>query len=133
MMADLDRALDAGPNNLDAWTRLQRANAYVLFNRSAQGLFSAIGELKQALAIDPDYAMAQSLLAAVYTWRATWSTSTRMAGERVLALEYAALARKTDPKNSFVLVNCADAAIYSAGNIDLALELLNDAVERRPP
>lgn len=132
MMADLDRALDAGPNNLDAWTRLQRANAYVLFNRSAQGLFSAIGELKQALAIDPDYAMAQSLLAAVYTWRATWSASTRMAGERVLALEYAALARKTDPKNSFVLVNCADAAIYSAGNIDLALELLNDAVERSP-
>jgi TolB-like protein/DNA-binding SARP family transcriptional activator/Tfp pilus assembly protein PilF len=132
MMADLERALDAGPNNLDAWTRLQRANAHVLFNRSAQGLFSAIGELKQALAIDPDYAMAQSLLAAVYTWRATWSASTRVAGERALALEYAALARKTDPKNSFVLVNCADAAIYSAGNIDLALELLNEAVERSP-
>ena len=129
MMADLDRALDAGPNNLDAWTRLQRANAYVLFNRSAQGLFNAITELKQALAIDPDYAMAQSLLAAVYTWRATWSTSTRIAGERALAVEYAALARKTDPKNSFVLVNCADTAIYSAGNIDLGLELLNQAVE----
>jgi TolB-like protein/DNA-binding SARP family transcriptional activator len=132
MIADLDRALDAGPNNLDAWTRLQRANAYVLFNRRAQGLFSAITELKQALAIDPDYAMAQSLLAAVYTWRATWSTSTRIAGERALAMEYAALARKTDPKNSFVLVNCADTAIYSAGNIDLGLELLNQAVERSP-
>jgi TolB-like protein/DNA-binding SARP family transcriptional activator len=132
MVADLDRALDAGPNNLGAWTRLQRANAHVLFNRSAQSLFSAITELKQALAIDPDYAMAQSLLAAVYTWRATWAASTRVAGERALALEYAALARKTDPKNSFVLINCADAAIYSAGNIDLALELLNEAVERNP-
>jgi tetratricopeptide (TPR) repeat protein len=132
MVADLDRALDAGPNNLDAWTRLQRANAHVLFNRSAQSLFSAITELKQALAIDPDYAMAQSLLAAVYTWRATWSASTRIAGERALALQYAALARKTDPKNSFVLINCADAAIYCAGNIDLALELLNEAVERSP-
>jgi TolB-like protein len=132
MMADLDRALDAGPNNLDAWTRLQRANAHVLFNRGAQGLFNAISELKQALAIDPNYAMAQSLLAAVYTWRATWSASTRIAGERALALEYAALARKTDPKNSFVLVNCADTAIYCAGDIDLALELLNEAVERNP-
>lgn len=130
MMADIDRALDAGPNDLDAWTRLQRANAQVLFNRSAKGLFGAITELKQALAIDPDYAMAQSLLAAVYTWRATWSTSTRAAAERALALQYAALARKTDPKNSFVLVNCADAAVYSAGDIDLALELLNEAVER---
>jgi adenylate cyclase len=128
MMADLDRALDAGPNNLDAWSRLQRANAHVLFNRSAQSLFSAITELKQALAIDPDYAMAQSLLAAVYTWRATWSASTRIAGERALALQYAALARKTDPKNSFVLINCADTAIC-AGNIDLALELLNEAVD----
>jgi TolB-like protein/DNA-binding SARP family transcriptional activator len=132
MMADIDRALDAGPNNLDAWTRLQRANAQVLFNRSAQGLLGAIIELKQALAIDPDYAMAQALLAAVYTWRATWSTSTRIAAERALALQYAALARKTDPKNSFVLVNCADAAIYGAGDIDLALELLNEAVERSP-
>lgn len=132
MVADLDRALDAGPTNLDAWTRLQRANAHVLFNRSAQSLFSAITELKQALAIDPDYAMAQSLLAAVYTWRATWSASTRIAGERALALQYAALARKTAPKNSFVLINCADAAIYCAGNIDLALELLNEAVERSP-
>jgi TolB-like protein/DNA-binding SARP family transcriptional activator len=132
MVADLDRALDAGPNNLDAWTRLQRANAHVLFNRSAQSLFNAITELKQALAIDPDYAMAQSLLAAVYTWRATWSASTRIAGERALALQYAALARKTDPRNSFVLINCADAAIYCAGNIDLALELLNEAVERSP-
>jgi len=132
MMADLDRALDAGSNNLDAWTRLQRANAHVLFNRGAQGLFNAISELKQALAIDPDYAMAQSLLAAVYTWRATWSPSTRIAGERALAVEYAALARKTDPRNSFVLVNCADAAIYSEGNIDLGLELLNEAVERNP-
>ena len=36
--AEIERALDAGPNNLDAWTRLQRANAHVLFNRSARDL-----------------------------------------------------------------------------------------------
>jgi TolB-like protein/DNA-binding SARP family transcriptional activator len=132
MVADLDRALDAGPNNLDAWTRLQRANAHVLFKRSAQSLASAVNELKQALAIDPDYAMAQSLLAAVYTWRATWSTSARTPAERALALDYAARARKTDPDNPFVLINCADTAIYSAGDIDLGLELLNHAVERNP-
>jgi TolB-like protein/DNA-binding SARP family transcriptional activator len=133
MAAEIGRALGAGPNNLDAWTRLQRANGHVLFKRSAQALSGAVAELKQALAIDPDYAMAQSLLAAVYTWRATWSASVRMArGERALALEYAARARKTDPRNSFVLINCADAAIYSAGDIDLALELLNDAVEQNP-
>jgi TolB-like protein len=58
--AEIERALDAGPNNLDAWTRLQRAHAQVLFKRSAQGLASAITELTQALAIDPDYAMAQA-------------------------------------------------------------------------
>ena len=132
MKADLDRALDAGPNDLNAWTRLQRANAHILFNRTSQGLFRAISELKQALAIDPDYALAQSLLAAVYTWRATWSANARLAAERALAVEYAALARKTEPSNSFVLVNCADAAIYSAGNIDLALELLGEAVDRNP-
>jgi TolB-like protein len=132
MRADLDRALDAGPNDLNAWTRLQRAHAHVLFNRNPQSLFSAIGELKHALAIDPDYAMARSLLSAVYTWRTTWSANTRLAAERALAVEYAALARKTEPKNSFVLVNCADTAIYSAGNIDLALELLGEAVDQNP-
>ncbi len=132
MAADIDRALDEGPKNLDAWTRLQRANAHVLFKRNGHGLSDAISELEQALAIDPDYAMAESLLAAVYTWRALWSDSARMARERALAVEYAERARKTDPKNSFVLINCADTAIYSAGNIDLALELLNEAVEQNP-
>jgi TolB-like protein/DNA-binding SARP family transcriptional activator len=130
--AEIDRALDAGPNHLDAWMRLQRAHSHVLFKRSAQGLAGAITELTQALAIDPDYAMARSLLAAVYTWRATWSSAARMARERALAVEHAERARKTDPKNSFVLIHCADAAIYSSGNIDLALELLNEAVEQNP-
>ena len=130
--AEIERALNAGPNNLDAWTRLQRAHAHVLFKRSAQGLASAITELTQALAIDPDYAMARSLLAAVYTWRAMWSASAQMARERTLAVEHAASARQIDPKNSFVLINCADTAVYSAGNIDLALELLNEAVEQNP-
>jgi len=130
--AEIDRALDAGPNHLDAWTRLQRAHSHVLFKRSAQGLAGAITELTQALAIDPDYAMARSLLAAVYTWRATWSSAPRMARERALAVEHAERARKTAPKNSFVLIHCADAAIYSAGNIDLALELLQQAVEQNP-
>ena len=102
MVADLDRALDAGPTNLDAWTRLQRANAHVLFNRSAQSLFSAITELKQALAIDPDYAMAQSLLAAVYTWRATWSASTRIAGNARLPCDTQHWrARRTQKTRSF--------------------------------
>jgi TolB-like protein len=130
MLADIDRALDAGPNNLDAWTRLQRANALVLFNRNAKGLLGAVTELNQALAIDPDYAMAQSLLAAVHTWRAVWSSSTQAAAERALALKYLALACKTGANDPFVLVNCADAAVYSAGNLDLALELLNEAVGR---
>ncbi len=131
-VAEINRALEAGPAKLDAWTRLQRAHAHVLFNRGAQTLSGAVAELNQALAIDPDYAMAQALLAAVYTWRSLWSTSPRTARERTLALDFSERARRNDPKNAFVLINCADTVFYSAGDIDLARELLSQAVTRNP-
>ena len=53
--AEIERALNAGPNNLDAWTRLQRAHAHVLFKRSAQGLASAISlrMMERAMRISP--------------------------------------------------------------------------------
>jgi TolB-like protein len=132
MAAEIDRAFDADPENLDAWARLQRANGYVLFNRSAGGLSRAINELKQALAIDPDYAMARSLLAAVHTWRATWSSSPHLSREHAFALEHAARAREIEPNNSFVLTNCAECAVYSAGDPLLARQLLERAVEQNP-
>ena len=132
LVADLDSVLDSGPADMDAWSRLQRAHAIVLFNRSAERLADAVRELKQALAVDPDYAMAQALLAAVYTWRTVWSPGAYMQAERALALEQAARARQLEPENSFVLVNCADTAIYSGGDIDLAFDLLTRAAARSP-
>ncbi len=59
-MANVESLLDRGPANMDAWSRLQRVHAIVLFNRSAERLADAVRELKQALAVDPDYAMAQA-------------------------------------------------------------------------
>jgi TolB-like protein/DNA-binding SARP family transcriptional activator len=130
--AEIHRALNAPPGSLDAWTRMQRANAFVLFNRGALRLSGAVTELKQALAIDPDYAMAHAMLASVYTWRAVWSASPRLNHEHALALDHAERARKAAPDNSFVLVHCADTEIYSAGNVSLAQQLLRKAVEQNP-
>lgn len=132
MLSEINRATNMAPKNLDAWTLLQRANAHVLFMRDPKGLAVARRQLTQALAIAPDYAMARALLAAVHTWRALWSKSSRLHREHVLAVEHAAKAHVSDPNNSFVLTHCADTMIYSAGNIDLALDLLNSAVKNNP-
>jgi tetratricopeptide (TPR) repeat protein len=76
--------------------------------------------------------MAQSLLSAIHTWRATWSKSPDAAQEKALAISHSVRARDLAPRNPYVLTNCADTALYSSGNIDLALELLTAAVSDGP-
>ncbi|PDT74296.1 BTAD domain-containing putative transcriptional regulator [Bradyrhizobium sp. C9] len=131
MLSEIKRALASETPNLDAWARLQRANGHILFKRRVEGLAQAIEELEQALAIEPDYAMAESLLSAVHTWRALWSRADA-SQDRAAAISYAARAREAAPRNPYVLANCADTALYSSGNIDLALELLSTAVSDGP-
>lgn len=132
MLAEIQRAVQRPPHDLDAWTWLQRANAILLRGRSRQALDQAQEPLRRALEADPHYAMAHALLAALHTWRTLSLHTEDPAAERALAREHAAAALGADPENPFVLVHCAEAAIYGAADIDRGLSLLEYATERDP-
>jgi tetratricopeptide (TPR) repeat protein len=132
MRAEIERALNAPPESIDAWTRLQRANGYILFQRHRDGLTAAVAELNEALQLDPNYAMAYALLGAVHTWRSTWTQSEEASQERALALKFGERALRLEPQNASVLLNCGEVALYSEGNLDLAVELFEKAATRCP-
>ncbi|WFU66190.1 BTAD domain-containing putative transcriptional regulator [Bradyrhizobium brasilense] len=129
MRSEVERAYGTPLAQLDAWTRLQRANGHVLFMRSREWLDKAASELKAALKLDPQYAMARSLLAAIYTWKSVWSQSRQAKTERSAALRHLEQALQDGPGNSFVQINCADVTLYSAGDIDRSLTLLEAATD----
>jgi TolB-like protein/DNA-binding SARP family transcriptional activator len=132
VLAEVERAVRSPPEELDAWTWLQRANGMLLRGRNRLSVEQVLEPLRRALAVDPNYAMAHALLSAVYTWRALSMFSADPEAERRLARQHAEAALRAEPENPFVLVHCAEAEIYSAADIDAGLALLEAATERDP-
>ncbi|MBR1092012.1 hypothetical protein JQ621_31525 [Bradyrhizobium manausense] len=128
MQQEIANALSRQPGDFDAWTHYQRAQGYVLFTRNPERLSSAVAELRSALRRDGQYAMAKALLASVYTMRSLWGTHPRAAVEKKAAVRLSNSALRLDPENPSVLINCADTALYSAGDLDNSLRLLKKAV-----
>jgi adenylate cyclase len=132
LLAEVERAVRCPPQELDAWTWLQRANGMLLRGRNRLSVEQVLEPLRRALEVDPNYAMAHALLSAVYTWRALSMFSADLEAERRLAREHAEAALRAEPENPFVLVHCAETEIYSAADIDAGLALLEVAAERDP-
>lgn len=126
---EMKRALARPVGNLGAWTHLQRANGLLAFRRRTEVLSEAIEPLKRALEMQPDYAMVHALLAAVYSLRAVSMAFPNRDEERAAAREHAELALRLDPENTFVLIHCAEALLYSAGDLDGAKAMLEQAAE----
>ncbi len=131
--SEIDLALRRPTEQLDAWGWMQRAlGALLHFDQRRDALTRALDPLKRALELDPDYAMAHALLSAVYTWRTLSYAFPDPDGERKLARRHAEMALRLEPDNPFVLVHCAETAIYSAARIDDARAMLETAVNRNP-
>jgi TolB-like protein/DNA-binding SARP family transcriptional activator len=126
---EMKRALAQPARNLGAWTYLQRANGLLAFHRDTEALSEAVETLKRALEMEPDYAMVHALLAAVYSLRAVSMAFPHRDEERATAREHAELALRIEPENAFVLIHCAEALLYSAGNLDGAKALLERAAD----
>ncbi len=121
------------PNeDLDAWGWMQRAQAGLLLARDRQALDAAVPPLASALLVDPRYAMAHALLSAVHTWRYLSRAFPDRDGERDLALKHANRALQLEGDNPFVLIHCTESAIYLAGDLDRASQMLELAIERNP-
>lgn len=112
------RAIDLDAN--DAWAHATMA--FVFF--TLRQLDAAIPEGKRAVALNPNLAMAQSLLAISYSWR----------GDHELAVQHAVLAERLSPRDpvqsmwSFARA-CAE---FGAGNYERALEYARQTTEAMP-
>ena len=132
LMEEIRRAVRRPPQDLDAWSWLQRANAILLGGRHADALQRVLDPLHQSLRADPDYAMAKALLSAVHAWRAVSREFPDPEGEKATARRLAEEALALEEDNPFVLVHCAETAMYCSAEIDAALVLLETSVQRDP-
>ena len=132
LASEIRLALRRPTEHLDAWGWMLRAQGMLMSLGRRDGLASAIEPLQRALQADPDYAMAHAFLSAVYTWRTLSYVFPDPAAERALARRHADRALALAPDNPFVLTNCAETAIYSAGDLDRGVALLELAVTLNP-
>jgi len=132
LSSEVRLALQRPTEHLDAWGWMLRAQGMLMSMGRRNGLASAIEPLQRALQADPNYAMAHAFLSAVYTWRTLSYAFADPASERALARQHADKALQIAPDNPFVLANCAETTIYSAGNIDRGVDLLERAVALNP-
>ncbi|MDO9711919.1 BTAD domain-containing putative transcriptional regulator [Paracraurococcus lichenis] len=135
LLSEVQRTLREPPPNPDAWTWLLRAQSALARSEAVPAVFDASEQaLRQALAVQPDYAMAHAMLSLVHTWRAVSEFGSAGGGMRRRWQARKAMARALAlaPDNPFVLSACSEAALYSTGDIDRAAALLEGALRRDP-
>jgi tetratricopeptide (TPR) repeat protein len=132
LSSEIRLALRRPTEHLDAWGWMLRAQSMLMSMGRRDGLARAIEPLQRALQADPEYAMARAFLGAIYTWRTLSYAFPDPVAERTLAQRHADKALEQAPDNPFVLANCAETAIYCAGDLDKGVALLELAVTLNP-
>jgi TolB-like protein len=132
LSSEIRLALQHPTEHLNAWGWMLRAQSMLMSMSRRDGLACAIEPLQRALQADPAYAMAHAFLGAVYAWRTLSYAFPDPAAERALARQHADQALRLAPDNPFVLANCAETAIYCAGDLDKGVALLDLAVTLNP-
>jgi TolB-like protein len=127
LRAEIRNARQASTTNLDAWGLVQRARALALAYTPA-GIEDAMEPLRRAIELDPNYAAAHAVLAALLVERLSngWSPEPRRDG--AAALEAAEKALTIAPQDPFILKMASTAWTY-AGDYRKALRCLRKAVE----
>jgi len=119
-----------GTTSAEAFDHLLKARDLLIRPNKNSALFTeAIALLKQAVAIDPDYADAYAGLGMAYNldWQNHWSTTPDKSLER--SLEFAQLAVKKEPSNPFAHMVVSMGATFmgdlerAKGEVDEALKL----------
>jgi TolB-like protein len=123
-------ATERPTEDLDAWSLVQRARRYILgFTPSA--VTDAETLLRQAIALDPEYAAAHATLASVLGERVLNGLSADMKSDRKEAIESANSAFAHSPADPFVLKMCGSVWAYF-GKSDNSLSALRRAVRLAP-
>jgi TolB-like protein/cytochrome c-type biogenesis protein CcmH/NrfG len=96
--AERERARRRLPNHLGAWELYQRA-MWFLLRRNRETLAEASGLLRDAIALDPDFAGAHAALAVSEFWMITHGITADAEANRAMMLQQGALAVSLDPRD----------------------------------
>ena len=128
--AENERFQSRAPQSLDAWGYVMRAMPSIWTWGSPEEIDMAQGLLRSAIAIDPVYARANSLLA--WTYAAQAHTGHPLAVERLaFAKTTAMLAMQTDPHDAWTHFALGYVQMVSR-NFELAIESLLEALNLNP-
>ena len=141
IMAELEPALTKADftiirrrriDNIDAWSFFRRAaGAIAVHGLNENSVVEAMHQLREAIAIDANFALARALLALLSSFGANLSLVQDAAAAEMQAREEAARAVSIDPNASDVL-GFAGCAIADIGEHERGLELLRRAIELDP-
>ena len=128
--AENERFQSRAPQSLDAWGYVMRAMPSIWTWGSAEEIDLSQGLLRSAIAIDPTYARANSLLA--WTYAAQAHGGHAQAVERLaFAMSTAMLAMQTDPQDAWTHFALGYVQMVSR-NFELAIESLLEALSLNP-
>jgi TolB-like protein/Flp pilus assembly protein TadD len=130
-LAEIDRLKRKSAGNFDAYDLLLRAQQSI-YGWTAEGLESAIRDLKQALAIDPDYALALATLAHCYVTRRFQGWAKDYNAEAAEGRRLAARAVELGKDDGEVLWRAASTVWQLSMDSALASELIYRALEVNP-
>jgi adenylate cyclase len=120
------------PENLDAWSHYRKAvGAIAMHGWNEDSAAEAICELKEAVRLDPNFALAHALLALIIAFGANLSLIDDVEGVREQAQQAAERALELDPESAQVL-GFAGCAIADLGKYDRGCEILERAIESDP-
>lgn len=119
-------------DNLDAWSHYRKAVGQIIQHGwNEESVAHAIAELREAIRIDPNFALAYALFALLSAFGANLSLVPDEARVRKEALAAAERAISLDPESSDVLGR-AGCAIADLGENERGIELLERAIENNP-
>jgi adenylate cyclase len=120
------------PDNLDAWSRYRQAlGAIVLNGWNEEALAKAITHLRDAIALDPNFALAHAMVALLGAINANMSFAEDRFAAQQQALRDAETAVSLDPNASEVL-GYAGCALSDIGELTRGREWLERAIEIDP-
>ena len=129
--AEIERAKRKPTSSLDAYDYYLRGQAaHWQYTRDAND--QAVGLYEQAIALDPQFALAYALLAATLNQRRVWGWSTDPAADASRAIAYAKSALRLGRQDPLVLAQSAIVLTAIGDEVELADSLLEEAIRLNP-
>jgi adenylate cyclase len=129
--AEMERAKRKPTSSLDAYDYYLRAEA-AHFEYTRDATDRAVGLYEQAIALDPQFALANAGLAATMSTRKAWGWSTDPAADKSQAITYAKTALRLGRQDALVLARSALVLTFNSDEVELADSLLDEAIRLDP-